>query len=122
MPIVGFAQSERDSITGVVIDTSRAPIPAVSVKVINAGTNATTTVVSSKTGSYSAASGFQSANVDGIRLTAGATARVDITLNLGRCPSRWTSSPTPFQLEFVWPDHQPGNNARQMQLGLKLYW
>ena len=96
-PIVGFAQSERGSITGVVIDTSRAAIPGVSVRVINAGTNATTTLVSSETGSYSAASlppgvyrieasipGFQSANVDGIRLTAGATARVDITLNLGQ--------------------------------------
>ena len=53
--------------------------------------------MSSETGSYSAASlppglyrieasipGFQSANVDGIRLTAGGTARVDITLNLGQ--------------------------------------
>src|SRR5687767_5971016 len=97
MPIVGVAQSERGSITGVVIDTSRAAIPGVSVRVINAGTNATTTLVSSETGSYSAASlppgvyrieasipGFQSANVEGIRLTAGATARVDITLNLGQ--------------------------------------
>lgn len=97
MPIAGFAQSERGSITGVVVDTSRAAIPGVSVRVINVGTNATTTLVSSETGSYSAASlppgvyrieasipGFQSANVDGVRLTAGATARVDITLNLGQ--------------------------------------
>ena len=98
IPIVAFAQSERGSITGVVMDTSRAAIPGVSVRVINVGTNATATLVSSETGSYSAASlppgvyrieasipGFQSANVDGVRLTAGATARVDITLNLGQC-------------------------------------
>ena len=79
------------------MDTSRAAIPGVSVRVINVGTNATAALVSSETGSYSAASlppgvyrieasipGFQSANVDGVRLTAGATARVDITLNLGQ--------------------------------------
>src|SRR5206468_1404895 len=64
--------------------------------VINTATNATTHVVSSESGTYSAANlppgtyrmeasltGFRSAKVDGIRLTAGATARVDITLNLG---------------------------------------
>jgi len=91
-----FAQSERGNITGVVQDTTRAAIPGVSVKVINTATNATTDVVSSASGAYSAANlppgpyrieasltGFQSAHVDGIRLTAGGTARVDVTLNLG---------------------------------------
>ena len=91
-----FAQSERGSITGVVQDTTKAGIPGVSVKVINTATNATTDVVSAESGTYSAANlppgtyrieasltGFQSAHVDGIRLTAGATARIDVTLNLG---------------------------------------
>jgi hypothetical protein len=95
-PALCFAQSERGSITGVVQDTTKAGVPGVSVKVINTATNATTTVVSSESGTYSAANlppgpyrieasipGFQSANVAGIRLTAGAAARVDVTLNLG---------------------------------------
>src|SRR5439155_8419567 len=90
------AQSERGSITGVVQDTSKAAIPGVSVKVINTATNATTDVVSSESGDYSAANlppgpyrieasltGFRSAKLEGIRLTAGTTARVDIMLDLG---------------------------------------
>src|SRR5436190_19555248 len=96
VPAVCLAQSERGSITGVVQDTSKAAIPGVSVKVINTSTNATTDVVSSESGDYSAANlppgsyrieasltGFRSAKLEGIRLTAGTTARVDITLDLG---------------------------------------
>lgn len=96
VPVRAFAQSERGSITGVVADSSKAGIPGVSLKVINTATNATTLVVSSESGTYSAANlppgtyrieaslqGFQSANVEGIRLVAGATARIDLTLNLG---------------------------------------
>ena len=91
IPAPCLAQSERGSITGVVEDTTKAGIPGVSVHVINTATNAATTVVSSESGAYSAANlppgtyrieasltGFRSAKVDGIRLTAGATARVDI--------------------------------------------
>ena len=95
-PALCVAQSERGTITGIVQDTTKAAIPGVSVTVINTATNATTTVVSSESGTFSAANlppgpyrleasltGFRSSNVDGIRLTAGATARVDVTLNLG---------------------------------------
>ena len=91
-----FAQSERGSITGVVTDTTKAAVPGVSVKVVNTATNATTNVVSSESGDYSAANlppgsyrveasieGFKSTVVEGIMLTAGATARVDVSLNLG---------------------------------------
>ena len=95
-PNVSSAQSERGSITGVIVDTTRSVVPGVSVKVVNTATNAATHVVSSEAGTYGAAnlppgiyrieaslSGFQSASVDGIRLTAGATARIDVTLSLG---------------------------------------
>jgi len=91
-----FGQSERGSITGVVQDATKGAIPGVTVSVINTATNATTTVVSSESGAYSAANlppgpyrieasltGFRTAKVDGIRLTAGATQRVDIALDLG---------------------------------------
>ncbi len=95
-PARSVAQSERGSITGVVQDTTKAVVPGVSVKVINTATNVTTTVVSSDAGTYGAVNlppgsyrieasieGFRSAHVDGIRLTAGATARIDVILDLG---------------------------------------
>ncbi len=95
-PSVSFAQSERGSITGVIEDTTKAGIPGVVVKVINTATDATIEVVSSDSGAYSAANlppgpyrveatlaGFQSSKVEGIRLTAGATARVNVTMSVG---------------------------------------
>src|SRR5262245_41275898 len=95
-PALCLAQSERGSITGVVEDISKAALPGVVLKVINTATNATIEVVSSESGGYSVANllpgpyrveaalpGFQSAKVEGIRLTAGATARVNVTLNVG---------------------------------------
>src|SRR4051794_25204974 len=91
-----FGQSERGSITGIVQDTSKSALPGVSVKVVNIATNSTIELVSSPSGGYNAAdlppgtyrleatlSGFQTANVNGIRLNAGATARVDVTMNIG---------------------------------------
>jgi hypothetical protein len=99
------AQSERGSITGVVQDSTRAVLPGVAVKVVNTDTNATTTVFSADSGSYNVASlppgvyrieaaimGFQSARVEGIRVAAGATARIDVTLTRARSPSRSASS------------------------------
>ena len=55
VPSLGFAQTERGTITGVVLDSTKAAVPGVSVKVINTATNVATTVVSSESGSYSAA-------------------------------------------------------------------
>jgi len=82
-PAPCLAQSERGSLTGVVDDTTKAAIPGVSVKVINTATNATTTVVSSESGTYSAANlppgtyrveaslpGFQTRTVTDIELAA----------------------------------------------------
>ena len=96
LPSPGSAQSERGSITGVVEDATKAGLPGVLVKVVNTATNATTEVVSSTAGIYSAANlppgtyrveaslpGFQSASVDGIRLSAGSTQRINVTLGVG---------------------------------------
>src|SRR5688572_1251127 len=96
LPSASLAQTERGTITGVVMDSTKAAVPGVSVKVINTATNVATNVVSSASGAYSAANlppgtyrieamlqGFQTSNVDGVTLTAGTTTRVDVTLNLG---------------------------------------
>jgi hypothetical protein len=93
---LGFAQSERGNITGVVTDASNAAVPNAPVKVINMGTNAATSVAASSSGEYSAANlgpgtyrlevsmqGFQTAVVDRITLAAGATVRVDVRLQVG---------------------------------------
>ena len=91
-----FAQSERGNITGVVMDASNSAVPNAPVKVVNKGTNATTNMSSSSSGEYSAANlgpgtyrlevsapGFQNAVVDGITVSAGATVRVDVHLQVG---------------------------------------
>ena len=96
IPLLAFAQTERGTITGVVLDSTKAAVPGVSVKVINTGTNAAVTVVSSDSGSYSAANlppgtyrieatleGFRTSIVEGVTLAAGTTARIDVSLNLG---------------------------------------
>jgi hypothetical protein len=94
--LLSFAQSERGNITGLVTDASNAAVANAPVKVINMGTNATTSVVASSSGEYNAANlgpgtyrlevaqaGFQTAIVDNIVLTAGATVRADVRLQIG---------------------------------------
>ncbi len=96
LPAASAAQTERGSITGVIEDATKAGLPGVIVKVINTATNATIEVVSSSAGVYSATNlppgtyrieaslqGFQTAGVDGVRLTAGASQRINVTLGVG---------------------------------------
>ena len=96
IPTVALAQTERGAISGLVTDETKAAVPGVAIKVINAGTNVTTSVVSSDSGGFSAANlppgtyrieavleGFRTSVVEGVIVTAGATARVDLDLNLG---------------------------------------
>ena len=96
VPFAAFAQTERGTITGVVMDSSKAAVPGASIAVINTGTNAASNVVSSDSGTYSATNlppgtyrieatlqGFQTSKVEGVILNAGTTARVDVTLSLG---------------------------------------
>ena len=96
IPTVTLAQTERGAISGIVLDETKAAVPGVSIKVINTGTNVTTTVHSSDSGGFNVANlppgtyqleasleGFRKAIVEGIILTAGATTRIDVSLNLG---------------------------------------
>ncbi len=96
IPTLSFAQSERGSITGIVTDGTKGALPGVAVKVINTATNVATNLVSSDSGSYTAANlppglykveatlqGFKMATVDEVRVTAGGSARVDVSMDLG---------------------------------------
>lgn len=96
VPTRSFAQTERGSITGVVADSTKGALPGVTVKVINTATNVATNLVSSDSGTYTAANlppgvykveatleGFKSASVDGVRVTAGGSARVDVNMEIG---------------------------------------
>jgi hypothetical protein len=96
MPAVGLAQSDRGNITGTVRDNSKGVIPGATVKVVNVATNATTELVTSESGSYTATNlppgtykveasltGFRTAIVDKLQLAVGATATADVTLDLG---------------------------------------
>jgi outer membrane receptor protein involved in Fe transport len=91
-----LAQSERGNITGSVTDASHAAVPNAPVRVVNTATNALTTVSTSSSGEYNAANlspgiyrlevsvnGFQKAVLSGVTLTAGATLREDVQLEVG---------------------------------------
>jgi len=91
-----LAQSERGGIAGVVTDSSNAAVPNAPVDVINIATSAVTRVTASASGEYSAPNlnpatyrvevrtpGFQTTIIDSIIVAAGATARVDVQLQVG---------------------------------------
>src|SRR6185295_17646470 len=96
MPTGAFAQTERGAISGIVTDQTKAAVPGVSIKVINTGTNVAATVISTESGGFNVANlppgayrleaslqGFRKAVVEGIVLTAGATTRIDVSMDLG---------------------------------------
>jgi hypothetical protein len=94
-PAIGVAQSERGAISGRIVDSTKAGLPGVSVTITNTATSQATTVVTSDTGAYTAANlapgpynieaalaGFGSKRVANYQLSAGATAKVDFTLDI----------------------------------------
>ena len=97
IPTASFAQTERGAISGIVTDETKAAVPGVSIKVINTGTNVTDDCRLVRIGGVQRrqpAAGHLSARghsgrfpegsiVEGIVLTAGATTRIDVSLNLG---------------------------------------
>ena len=96
MPALGAAQSERGTISGIVLDGTKAALPGVLVTITNTATNQTSQVVSSAAGSYSVANlppgtyrveavleGFRTLSIANVQLSAGATTRVDLAMELG---------------------------------------
>ncbi len=94
---VGYSQTERGNITGVVTDASAAAVPAATVIITNLGTNQTTTVTTTGGGDYNApnlmpgvyraefsAPGFKKVARDRVVVTAADTVRVDARLEVGQ--------------------------------------
>src|SRR5437867_6097300 len=55
LPAAAAAQSERGTISGLVVDSTKAALPGVSVVITNTATNQAITAVTSESGAYSAA-------------------------------------------------------------------
>jgi Carboxypeptidase regulatory-like domain len=91
-----YAQVDRGTITGQVIDQSGAIITGATVKAVHVATNFERTVTTSKEGSYTipqlpvgayvvivTATNFQTTTLENIEVTAGGTVRVDAQLAVG---------------------------------------
>ena len=91
-----FAQLQSGRIVGTVFDPQRAGIPAVTVTVTNLATNIARSVITDSAGNYvvtpldpgayrvsAEVPGFQKTVRDGLVLTVGQSARVELTLDLG---------------------------------------
>ncbi len=92
-----WAQSGRGNISGTVRDSSGASIPGAKVTVMNAATNEKNDMTTSATGDFTAADvpvgtyqvrvekpGFGPAQLKGITVNSAATARADVTLQIGQ--------------------------------------
>ncbi len=91
-----FAQLQAGRIVGTVFDTQKAGIPGATITVTNIATNLSRTAVTDAEGNYvvtpldpgtyhvtAEMPGFQTTRREGLVLTVGQAARVELTLNLG---------------------------------------
>src|SRR6476659_1387131 len=91
-----FGQLDRGSITGVVRDPTGAVVAAATITAVNLDTNTVTKAVTTGTGNYviqaliigryqvqAEVPGFKRALRDGIVISAAATVRLDLTLEVG---------------------------------------
>jgi hypothetical protein len=93
---VTFAQTDRGTITGTVVDASGAVVPGAKVEVTNTATELKVDTVTTSTGNYTVAAlpagtydltvdqtGFSKFQRTGINIQVAVTTRVDVTLTLG---------------------------------------
>jgi hypothetical protein len=91
-----FAQSDRGTITGTVLDPAGAVVPGASVTVTSAATGTSTKTVTTSAGDYTVpslpagaysvtveAAGFKKVTENGIRVEVAATARINVNLQIG---------------------------------------
>ena len=94
--IPAFAQLQSGRIVGTIFDPQRAGIPGATVTVVNTATNITRTAVTDSEGNYvvtpldpgtynvtAEIPGFQTTRREGLVLTVGQAARVELVLNIG---------------------------------------
>lgn len=123
-----FAQSTHGTITGTVVDSSKAVVPGVSITVTNVGTNNTRVVFSSSEGNYEAANlspgtyrlkaelpGFKTFLREGIILQSRAAVRVDVALEVGEQTTEiHVTAATPV-IETEGPQIADVRDARQLE-------
>jgi hypothetical protein len=94
---VVWAQSGQGSVAGTVRDSSGASVPAAKVTVVNSATNQTYNLTTSSSGDFTAADvpvgtysvrvekpGFSEGRINGLTVNAAATARADVTMQVGQ--------------------------------------
>ncbi len=108
----GRAQTDRGTITGVVVDSSGGVVVGASVKAIHVATNFERSTPTSSQGAYTipqlpvgnyvvviTATGFQTTTHENIEVTAGGTVRVDGTLAVGGLQDAVTVSAESTQIQ-----------------------
>ena len=96
-----LAQLQSGRIVGTIYDSQKAGIPGATVTVMNVATNLARSAVTDSQGNYvitpldpgtynvsAEMPGFQKTVRNGLTLTVGQAARVELELNLGRCPRK----------------------------------
>ena len=91
-----FAQTDRGTITGTVVDATGASVPDAKVTAVHVATNSTFSTVSTSSGDFTIPSlpvgdyqvrvereGFKASLTSGVTITSGSTARVSATLAVG---------------------------------------
>ena len=99
------AQTNRGGISGTIFDPSGAPVPHAKVTVTNIGTNQTTTLTASASGSYEAtllepvtyritveAPGFTQSVLEGVKVNTSSVATANITMQMGAVTEQVTVS------------------------------
>ena len=108
-----YAQGERGTLNGTVVDQSGAAVPTATVTAVNIGTNVETKVTTTEAGVYrmpylprgtyritAGASGFKSATRDNVILNVAQTLTVDFNLEVGQITEQVTVSSDPPLLEM----------------------
>lgn len=110
--VAAYAQGERGTLNGTVVDPSGAAVPTATVTAVNIETNVETKVTTTEAGVYrmpylprgtyritAGASGFKSAMRDNVILNVAQTLTVDFNLEVGQITEQVTVSSDPPLLE-----------------------
>ena len=133
-PLSTFAQSDRGTLTGTVMDPAGAVVPSATVVIRNVATDAEYRSLTTQTGSYTGvslpvgvyqlsvtAAGFKGFRQDGITVQIAQTARVDVVLQVGAATESITVNADAPLLETE-TSEQSTTVARDPLVALPLYF